>query len=177
MDIYKHCNENVKKSTSCHAKIVCPEQVELITIDPRVDGCLSMLERKYPNPKRILLLYPDEKAKLVTDIDLDCYDKLIVVDGTWQQAKQMIRVFNKIEFQAVRIRNWKTKFWRHQQLGSEYLATIEAIYYFYKELGFTHDELLFYFQLTFDRIQLEYKSNPQKQFTSRKQEGKHYIIY
>ena len=62
----------------------------------------------------------------------------------------------------------KTLFWRHQKFGDEYLATIEAIYYFMKDAfgGNDFDNLLYYFSFQYDLIQSKYIEN-RNSFTHR----------
>jgi hypothetical protein len=119
-----------------------------------------------------------------------------VIDGTWKQARSMCWTLQEAGFRPVRIEgNYRTLFWRFQQYGDFCLATIEAIYYFYKEydqvyhhggldaaaiqgdLEGRYDNLLYYFKLQYDFIQKFYKSHPDLKFTDRKLDGKTYIKY
>jgi DTW domain-containing protein YfiP len=113
---------------------------------------------------------------------------LIVIDGTWRQAKQMLKEIKNLDFIHVKIKNQKTRFWRFQNLSENYLATIEAIYYFFveyyeafesdgKAYDGRYDDLLFYFKLNYDLIQDYYNKNRQKQFTRQHALADSFISY
>ena len=103
----------------------------------------------------------------------------------------------------MRIQERETRFWRYQSLSPNYLATIEAVYWFFYEyfscfesctVGATgadtgsatsdtitrteydgrYDGLLVYFQATYDRIQQEYRQSG-KSFTQRHSNAAAYI--
>ena len=107
-----------------------------------------------------------------------------MIDGTWSQAKQICKntpILQKM--QRVTIAPRKTHFWRYQNVDDFHLATIEAIYYLYREFGETYeapyagtyDNLLFYYKFFYDMIQDSYQSKP-KRFSKRHQQ-KDYIKY
>ncbi|KAI8977437.1 DTW domain-containing protein [Mycotypha africana] len=159
LDVIKHEKELDGKSTALQAKILAPEDVQ-------VYGWNSM--PKYSNPDRILLLYPGEDAKRLNEIPRDSFDHLIVIDGTWKQAKKMVRdtpILQKVR--KVTIEPRSTYFWRFQNISINYLATIEAIYYLYVEFALAYevenqkydgryDNLLFYYKYLYDLIQYSY---------------------
>lgn len=76
----------------------------------------------------------------------------------------------------VRLNSYETNFWRHQKVGKNCLATIEAIYYFYKEYNMAltgkyngeYDNLLYFFVHYYKMIQNEYKT--EKKLFPRKPE-------
>lgn len=60
----------------------------------------------------------------------------MAIDATWNQAKQIVRELpeNPEENQTfVILKDYRTTFWRQQYYNDNMLATIESIYYFYKE--------------------------------------------
>jgi len=71
---------------------------------------------------------------------------------------------------CVKIDEQKTLFWRYQDVGEECLATIEAIYYFYKEFVTKQsgsydgecDDLLYYYSFMYNLIQDRYKTQNKK---------------
>jgi DTW domain-containing protein YfiP len=69
------------------------------------------------------------------------FSKLVVIDGTWQQAKQMARQEAFSVFRRVHITERKTLFWRFQQLDEYFLSTIEAIYYFFRDYFDTYESV------------------------------------
>lgn len=101
--------------------------------------------------------------------------RLIVIDGTWTQAKKIARETPTLaELPAVHLKNYATLFWRYQTgLPRHYLATIEAICFFFREHsaanGSNHskagapnnaDNLLWLFVYNLDRVQRYYANHP-----------------
>lgn len=169
LHVYRHPLENIGKTTSIHAKaLASPVQITVtpaLTIAPRT-----------------LLLFPSKDARFIDEIPLDDYDSIAVIDGTWRQARSMLKGLPGSCIHA-KLRPHKTDFWRFQSLGPEYLATIEAIYWIYVErfqLEFGRydqrfDSLLYFFKLNYDLIQNKYQ-NSEKTFTVRHGQGPSYIL-
>ena len=126
-----------------------------------------------------------------------CIKRLVVIDGTWRQARAMLsdsstQIPAIKQLPRVKISSRKSVFWRFQNKNDEHLATIEAIYYFYRDFhgllvregasaqgegrGDEYDNLLFFFKLFYERIQLYYNKNREKCFNSRHQNSS-YIQY
>ena len=153
--------------------MICPTTVEIIEF-PEVP--------KY-NKDEVLLLFPQKDAKLLKDIkDLDKIKKLVVIDSQWQTTKKMLNHENLCDLNCVIINTHDTLFWRYQpkSVDEKGLATIEAIYYFYKEYYFAaiekspttiydgrFDDLLYFFSYNYNLIQKHYKSK-KKEFTKKK---------
>ncbi|KAF9356476.1 DTW domain-containing protein 1 [Mortierella sp. AD094] len=130
IDVIKHEQEREGKSTALHAKILAPDDVE-------VYGWKSM--PKYENVDRLLLLFPSPGAKTLSEIDPASFDKLVVIDGTWEQANKMSKSDSPlVRMKRVTIAPHETLFWRHQRKTDDHLATIEAIYYFLREYHETY---------------------------------------
>ncbi|KAF9993065.1 DTW domain-containing protein 1 [Entomortierella chlamydospora] len=130
IDVIKHENERDGKSTALHAKILAPDDVE-------VYGWKSM--PRYENVDRLLLLFPSPGAKTLSEIDPSSFDKLVVIDGTWEQANKMSKSDSPlVRMKRVTIAPHETLFWRHQRKTDDHLATIEAIYYFLREYHETY---------------------------------------
>ena len=130
---------------------------------------------------RAVLLFPSETSSPLNELKREEFDKLIVIDGTWRQAKAMLKKMPTIRH--VRINSHETLFWRFQKYSRNYLATIEAIYWFYRDYQDAYsyepyqgqfDNLLFYFKLNYDLIQQHYKVSG-KAFTQRHALGSSYI--
>ncbi|KAJ3328624.1 DTW domain-containing protein 1 [Blyttiomyces sp. JEL0837] len=133
LDIYRHPNELEGKTTSVHTKIIAPEDTRLF-VENFTRSVQPELLARYPNPKRVLLLFPSADSVTLDEIDRSEFDRLVVIDGTWKQARAMCWSLLPHGFRAVRIGSSpKTLFWRHQKYGDHCLATIEAIYWFYRE--------------------------------------------
>ncbi|KAI9332074.1 hypothetical protein BDR26DRAFT_1010689 [Obelidium mucronatum] len=235
LHMYRHPGEKVSKSTSVHAKVVAPLSTTLF-----VEDCSGLRENKdgvltsrYPDPKRVLLLFPSKDAKPLSQLPRSSFDKLIVLDGTWTQAKSMYNCLKDVGFQPVTIEfpmapslnstvvesssssNYiessssststvslsstassssttalepvKTMFWRYQSLGEHCLATIEAVYYFYRDYFAVYEEkdvgaydgrfdaLLYYFKIQYEAVQQNYRDHPEKEFTKKKANSEKYI--
>ncbi|EPZ33647.1 DTW-domain-containing protein [Rozella allomycis CSF55] len=160
LDIIKHSREKDSKSTAIHAKLASPSETN-IYLFPEEDFSID-------NPEETLLLFPSVDAKPISQLDCEKYKKLIVIDGTWKQAKMMVKS-NKEKFskvQKVCIQQKETLFWRHQRVSKYCLATIEAIYHFMIEFlaekgqdSKSVDNLLFFFSFFYNRIQNHYTTN------------------
>ncbi|KAJ3136460.1 DTW domain-containing protein 1 [Geranomyces variabilis] len=189
--IYRDPRETEGKTTSAHANILAPENVEIkveniITVSPGDVSSISQL----PNPERILLLFPSAKSLPLSEVpNLESFDRLIVLDGTWKQGRAMAGAIAALPFQHVRIAERQTLFWRYQPWGPSHLSTIEATYYFFRDYWDAvatdeerpydgrYDNLLFYFKIQWETIQQFYKQNTHRTFTARKLDGKDYIRY
>jgi DTW domain-containing protein YfiP len=194
VDIYRHPHEKPQRSTTVDCKIISPQSVTIFneTIDE------SILDR-YTNKSRVLILYPSEDSQTVDRLDVRDFDKLVVIDGTWSQAKGMARRASTLGFVPVRIQSHTTLFWRYQSLDRTYLSTIEAIYWFFVEYDIVvnnlsaisnaiermneyrydqkYDNLLYYFKIKYNMIQEYYKANRKKTFTPRHAIADSYIHY
>ncbi|KAG0741868.1 hypothetical protein G6F57_004269 [Rhizopus arrhizus] len=163
IDIIKHEYELDGKTTALHARVIAPEDVNIYNWKEMP---------QYEQPERILMLFPGPDAKKLSEIPRKCFDRLIVIDGTWKQAKIMVRdtpLLSKV--QKVTIEPRLTFFWRYQNLSVNYLSTIEAIYYLYveytqayEEKGYNgqYDNLLFYYKHLYDLIQYSYRKGEHK---------------
>ncbi|KAG0295816.1 DTW domain-containing protein 1 [Linnemannia gamsii] len=130
LDVIKHEQERDGKSTALHAKILAPDDVEVYAWKDMP---------KYENVDRLLLLFPSPGAKQLSEIDPASFDKLVVIDGTWEQANKMSKSDSPLlRMKRVTIAPHETLFWRHQRKASDHLATIEAIYFFLREYHETY---------------------------------------
>ena len=109
----------------------------------------------------------EKEVTLAKQEDINSKPKLkylVVVDSTWQQSHRIMRDPRLGPLRRIKITSQKTHFWRYQNCGETYLATIEAIYYFFKELhtAMTHnysgefDNLLYYYAFFYSMIQNKY---------------------
>ncbi|KAJ2601162.1 hypothetical protein GGF39_001403 [Coemansia sp. RSA 1721] len=173
MDVLKHAKELDGKSTAIHAKLVAPEDIEIITY---TDSCLRDVD-----PSRTALLFPGADAKDITELEPGSFDRVVVIDGTWSQAKGMIHNNVRLQLmQKVTVKPRKTRFWRYQNLDESFMATIEAIYFLYRDsvgdgYGGEYDALMYFYKYFYDFIQSEYAAHPEKHYHSKHQQG--YIAY
>lgn len=147
LDVYRHPNEREGKTTSVHAKLIAPEDTNLYVEDfVKSEAMLQKVLQRYPDPSRILLLFPSLDSEELQNLPRNSFDRLIVIDGTWKQARSMCWTLVPYGFKPVRIGGGtdgnaplpRTLFWRHQTFGDHCLATIEAIYWFYREFEDVH---------------------------------------
>ncbi|KAF9428047.1 DTW domain-containing protein 1 [Podila epigama] len=129
LDIIKHEQERDGKSTALHAGVLAPTDVSVYEWNKMPE---------YQDVDRLLLLFPSEGAKQLSEIDPASFDKLIVIDGTWEQAKKMSKSSTFARMKRVTIAPHETLFWRYQRKASDHLATIEAIYFFLREYHETY---------------------------------------
>lgn len=109
--------------------------------------------------------------------------KLVVVDSQWQKTHSILSHPNLTCLKCVKITEYKTSFWRYQHHGDSYLATIEAIYYFFREFfdalhpdmkyDGQYDNLLYYYSFMYNLIQKFYRQKPEINFRHKE----NYIKY
>ncbi|KAL2918021.1 hypothetical protein HK105_202435 [Polyrhizophydium stewartii] len=133
MQVYRHPGECHGKTTSTHAKLVATDQTEIFVENLAKGIEHTTMATRYPDPSRVLLLFPSSTSVPLSQIDRGSFDRLVVIDGTWRQAKAMAKSLSGVGFRHVRIESHETLFWRYQQFDRTFLATIEAIYWFYRE--------------------------------------------
>jgi DTW domain-containing protein YfiP len=93
------------------------------------------------------------------------YSLLVFIDATWQQSKVIARDVRISKLKRIKITKQLTLFWRYQEYGEEFLATIEAIYFTLREFMATVsgsydgevDDLLFYYIFLYNKIQDKYQ--------------------
>ncbi|KAI7834613.1 DTW domain-containing protein [Kickxella alabastrina] len=158
MDVIKHARELDGKSTAVHAKIIAPEDIEIITYS---DTCLDDVD-----PSRTALLFPGPDAQDISELDASTFDRVIVIDGTWSQAKGMVHNSIKLRrMQKVTVKPRRTRFWRYQNLDDSFMATIEAIYFLYRdsfkngEYDGEYDALMYFYKYFYDFIQMRTRAH------------------
>lgn len=157
-DVIHYRTELLSKSTAVHAKVIAPETVQFHEFPS---------ETLYEwNPDDAVLLFPSEDAINVEDLDFDKIKHVVFVECQWSNAKRILKDPRVSKLKHVRIRNYETRFWRWQNVGNEGLATIEAIYYFYREYLSAKtdyegqvDNLLYFFAFYYTLVQDYYKSS------------------
>ncbi|EKE37895.1 hypothetical protein ENUP19_0047G0213 [Entamoeba nuttalli] len=163
LDIVMHPKEKPSKSTALAATILAPEDTHWIVF-PEVP--------KY-NEKTTLLLFPSPDAQPLDKIEhLEQYKTIVCIESVWQKANQVANSPNLCNLKKVIIQSKETIFWRYQHCGKTNLATIEAIYYFYREwydamkwdYSNQVDDLLYFYCYTYQKIQEHYKKHPELQF-------------
>ncbi|KAJ2453458.1 hypothetical protein EV183_002211 [Coemansia sp. RSA 2336] len=173
LDVIKHAKELEGKSTAIHAKIVAPQDVNIITY---ADDCLDGVD-----VQNMALLFPGPEAVDVAEMDMSQIERVVVIDGTWSQAKAMVKFNPQLQrMRKVTIKPRKTRFWRYQTVDDSYLATIEAIYFLYRDsvgsqYSGEYDALMYFYKYFYEHIQGVYAAQPERPFTWRHK--KDYINY
>jgi len=137
VDIIHHVGENVKKSTSIHACILSPEHARFLE-HPRD------LPAEGYDPASTLLLYPTADAVHLDDarcIDARAVRRVIVIESTWGKSDAVAAHPLLANIRRVKIRQRESTFWRYQELGRHFLATLEAIFWLCKEIQQRRDEV------------------------------------
>ena len=150
-----HSNEHRSKATTLPASIVSP-QVSI---------------HEYPNvpeldPATTVVLYPSEHAVSLSALDISTVKQVVFIDSTWQQSKAISKDPRVTGFRHVKIEKKESLFWRFQDKDPSYLATVEAIYYFVREVvalrngGYSGevDDLLAYYANQYVTVQKNYTS-------------------
>jgi DTW domain-containing protein YfiP len=132
LDIVRHVKESRTKSTALHAKLLGEPGMVRVVETPDVDSLGAF------DPATTLLLYPTKDSVTLEDMteaELRRIDRVVVVDSTWHQAASVLRLpqLASLTRRVKLARDYSTSFWRYQQKGDEYLATIEAIHFFFRE--------------------------------------------
>ena len=163
LDVILHPTEKVSKSTALAATILAPQDTNWIVYPdvPEYDENTT------------LLLFPSPDAKPINEIEnLQQYKRIVCIESVWKKAKQVASCVNVKNLKKVVIQSHETVFWRYQQLGKTNLATIEAIYYFYREwydaLKLPYcgqvDNLLYFYCHQYRKIQKHYNDHPEISF-------------
>eukprot|EP00035_Acanthoeca_spectabilis_P032647 m.19707 g.19707 ORF g.19707 m.19707 type:complete len:298 (+) comp5477_c0_seq1:157-1050(+) len=159
VDIVKHWNERNSKSTAVHAKLVAPDQVTIHTF-PEVPDL--------GDTSGTVLLYPCPDAVDIAAVDPTSVTRVVFVDSTWSQCSSILAHPTLAKLRRVQIASEHTLFWRPQsKKPSTHLATIEAIYHFFKQLPHEKgdsvtqydgrfDNLLFWFRHQYSLIEETY---------------------
>eukprot|EP00050_Salpingoeca_kvevrii_P011069 m.12464 g.12464 ORF g.12464 m.12464 type:complete len:305 (+) comp3234_c0_seq2:111-1025(+) len=164
--VIKHQRELPGKSTAVHARVLAPDSVELHEFPdiPNLDVASTVM------------LFPDASATPIEELDFSNISTVLFVDSTWNQAKQILRAPELQGLRHVSIGHVDTFFWRPQHRKPDtHLATIEAIYYFFRQMGTKqqgeydgrYDNLLFYYAFQFQLVQ-EHALQRSQRFQQRK---------
>ncbi|XP_078375696.1 tRNA-uridine aminocarboxypropyltransferase 1-like isoform X2 [Oculina patagonica] len=169
VDIIKHQGELVGKSTATHACILAPGEVTIYNY-PEVP--------KFQEKEKVIIVFPSEDA-ITLEMIRQNHDRqtqhladtsavlhrVVFIDSTWQQCHRIITDKKLEKLQKVKLESAVTHFWRPQRKKPDTcLATIEAIYYFFKEYDQhilkraydgRYDNLLYFFAFQYNLIQEE----------------------
>ena len=157
LDIIKHVQELDTKSTAIHAKVIAQDHVRIFDYPHS-----TLLD--YGSEDQVFLVFPDQGMPIEnhTGIDLTKTIKMVFIDATWKQAKQIVRNDKINNLPRISLQNWNTSYWRYQtKRKDDCLATIEAIYYLtlefhtkilQKPYNGNYDDLLYLFVHFYTKI-------------------------
>lgn len=118
--VVRHYMEHKSKSSALPLKMLAPDYI---------------VNHTYPqdsydfDPENTIFLYPGEGALPVKEVDWQQYTNVVVADCTWMQSQPMTRHKSLASLPCVKLSGRKTAFWRHQQIGEQYLSSVEAMYF------------------------------------------------
>ena len=121
VDVMHHRGEPRAKSSALQGSVLSPGFVRFLEFPEEVP--------EYSADDTVLL-YPDETSTYLEDMDLSTVRRCIVVEAKWKGSRSVAEDPRCKHLRHVKIRSRLTTFWRHQELGNEYLATLEAMYWF-----------------------------------------------
>lgn len=119
------------------------------------------------DPADTVLLFPSADAIPISELDTSKIKRVVFIDSQWNRVNRILPDEKIARLPKVKITSYKTHFWRYQQEGADCLATIEAIYHFYREFHLRanagkydgeYDNLLWYFSFFHELIQDHYKT-------------------
>ena len=175
-----------------HAPVLAPSDVRIYTFPDIPDytqerailvfpgkGSLSLEEIVASSLKEQDNDLPEELHKEQTENKTQCskfpYTKIVFIDSTWNQCYGMVQDNRLAGLPRVEISSRNTIFWRYQKgKPKEYLATIEAIYYFLvdfhkivlkRDYCGDYDNMLFLFKFMYDKIHELYDHNSLRAYT------------
>eukprot|EP01133_Synstelium_polycarpum_P001129 gene1129-1291_t len=154
-DILHYPTELLSKSTAIHSKVIAKEDVTIYEFPDVPDY----------NVEETVLLFPSNESEFVRESDLSGVKRVVFIDSQWNTANRILRDPRVSKLRCIKIDMKKTLFWRYQKHGDAFLATIEAIYYFFREYHLRvtgnyageYDNLLYYYALFYNLIQHTYK--------------------
>ncbi|KAI9923272.1 hypothetical protein PsorP6_000254 [Peronosclerospora sorghi] len=160
--------DKIKKSTAPHAKVLAPQDVEIIPYPPASDTVLPRYTRD-----NAVIVYPSFKAITMDEINVDelrDIRTLIFIDCPWQKAPVIMTHPAIANLRYVKLARppKESKFWRYHNAGAGCVSTIEAIQMMLEEYTAAMKkartslperyeaarlpDLLFFFKLQFTRI-------------------------
>mmetsp|Transcript_17362 Transcript_17362/g.16572 ORF Transcript_17362/g.16572 Transcript_17362/m.16572 type:complete len:124 (+) Transcript_17362:442-813(+) len=107
--------------------------------------------------------------------ELRMIKEVVLIDCTWLQTAHFLKQPNIQQLKKVKIQTEKTVFWRYQSVSETNLATIEAMYFFFRDYDVAlnwgkdyeryagkYDNLLYYYAFNYRLIQREYSEGDKK---------------
>jgi len=122
IELVHHPQEKITKSTGLHACLTSPTQARLVRFPDELPDY---------SPEDTVVLFPTADAVELSDANLD-FSKIkraVVIEATWQKANTVVQHPKIVNLPKIKLTQRISTFWRHQELGNQFLSTLEAIYY------------------------------------------------
>lgn len=123
IDIVHHPQESKRKCTSIHGCMLSPKHIRMHEFPDEVPVY---------DPATTVFLFPKEDSPYIDELSPEVASKIktiVCCESTWQKAGSVVNHPNLKALPCVRLRNRESTFWRYQELGNQFLATLEAMYY------------------------------------------------
>ncbi|KAL4138821.1 hypothetical protein KRP22_002499 [Phytophthora ramorum] len=178
LQVHVWFQDKIKKSTAPHAKVLAPQDVEIIPYPPAKDKDALLSYTR----ETAVVVYPSFEAETLEEIkaeELRDIRTLIFIDCPWQKAPVIMTDPAIANLRHVKLAQppKESNFWRYHKAGAGCVSTIEAIQLMLEEYTVAAkkaeitlpevsklSDLLFFFKLQFKRIveQFEDESNPDR---------------
>lgn len=152
--VLQHASEQVSKSSIVGAKIVSPQNIDVVPFGEFTD---------VKHPQTTVVLFPGPQSVPISEYS-GRIDTLILLDSPWAKAQGMVKnnavlaSLPQVSFEN----HYTTHFWRYNSRTDQHLSTVEALYYALKCMrpDENFDDLLWFFahqhQLVAARMQHKY---------------------
>lgn len=117
-----------KKSTAPHAKVLAPQDVEIIQYPPEKEGeTLPAYTRE-----DTLVVYPTYESETLAELapeELQSVKTLVFIDCPWQKAPVILHDPALANLRSVKLAKppLESKFWRYHKAGKGCVSTIEGL--------------------------------------------------
>ncbi len=127
--------DKLKKSTAPHAKVLAPNNVEIIPY-PLSEEHQQTLDY---DRETVFVVYPTNQSETLPEItpaDLTQLTTLVFIDCPWQKAPIILQDTKLAKLRCVKLATPPTqsKFWRYHQAGPGCVSTIEGKFVWYVQL-------------------------------------------
>ena len=133
----RHPKEKRSKSSIIPAKILAPDNVEILHTIDVPEQRTEKYASKEDDPGSVVLMFPAETAQEITSMtpeELRKIKKVVLIDSTWSQTRYYLRQPCMQKLKTIKIQTEKTVFWRYQKGEADTsLSTIEALYFFFRD--------------------------------------------
>jgi hypothetical protein len=123
--VIHHPQESPSKSTALQGVVLSPRQCRWCEYPEQVPQL---------DPATSLLLFPDAGARSLDAVDLSRIRTVAVIESTWQKGPAMARHPLLAALPHVRMDEVVTTFWRTQEHSNRFLATLEAMFHFCRQV-------------------------------------------